>query len=321
MMFPLFPPAATETAQQVDALFSYLMAVCGVVLTAIAVVMTYFLFKYRRGKPANRSQRTFSTVRLELIWTVIPLMFFMSFFVWGVNIYHDQRNPPPDALEIHVIGKQWMWKIQHPTGIREINTLHVPVGRNIKLVMATQDVIHSFFLPAMRIKQDLVPGRYTTEWFRANTVGNFPIFCAEYCGTDHSFMVGRVIVMSPPDYEQWQERNRPEAPLEAQGAKLYRSLGCSGCHENSTIVRAPPLEGIYGKPVPLNNGSTVTADDRYLHDSIVHPDKEVAAGYEPVMPSYQGQVNEEQIFQLLAYLRSMEHQPPASASQQSQAKR
>jgi cytochrome c oxidase subunit II len=311
MTFPLFPPAASRNAEQVDALFSYLMAVCGVFLTGIVVVMTYWLIKYRRGHPAYRKQRKFPSTPFEITWSLVPLMFFMSFFVWGANLYYREEVVPADGIDIHVVGKQWMWKIQHPEGNREIDELHVPVGCTVKLEMASQDVIHSFFMPAFRIKEDLVPGRYTTEWFQANRIGNFPIFCGEYCGTDHSFMVGRVIVMTPKDYEAWLEKGRPAEPLAVAGSRLFRELGCSGCHEGSGIVRAPPLEGLYGKPVPLQSGQVITADDQYIHDSIVFPSEQIAAGYPNVMPSFQGQVSEEQMFQIIAFIKSLANKSPS----------
>jgi cytochrome c oxidase subunit 2 len=310
MIFPVFPPAASRTAEQVDALFSYLMAVCGLFLAGIAGVITYFLIKYRRGRPAFRQQRKVSSYPFEITWTIIPLLFFMSFFVWGASIYHSMESSPSNGLEIHVIAKQWMWKIQHETGNREIDQLHVPVGRDIKLVMATQDVIHSFFLPAFRVKQDVVPGRYNTLWFHATKTGNFPIYCAEYCGADHSFMVGRVIVMTPADYEAWLAKTRPTQGLAAQGAHLFRDLGCSGCHMGSSVVRAPQLEGLFGKPVPLADGQIVQADAKYIHDKILYPDLQVPAGYKPLMPSFKGHVTEEQIFDLVAYLKSLGDKVP-----------
>ena len=310
MIFPTLPPEASTLAERVDKLFSYLMAVCGFFLTGIVVVMTYWLYKYRRGHPVYRKQRKISTIPFELTWTIIPLLFFISFFVWGANIYYDEQLTPSDGIEIHVVGKQWMWKIQHPEGNREIDELHVPVGCNIILKLATQDVIHSFFLPAMRIKMDVVPGRYTTEWFKATKIGNFPIYCAEYCGADHSLMVGRVVVMTPADYEAWLEKGRPAEPLAQSGARLFRELGCSGCHVGGSVVRAPPLEGLYGKPVPLDGGQVVTADDKYIHDSILYPRQQIAAGYPNVMPSFQGQVSEEDIFELIAYIRSIGNENP-----------
>ena len=208
-------------------------------------------------------------------------------------------------MEINVIGKQWMWKVQHPEGNREINELHVPVGRNVKLTLASQDVIHSFFLPSFRTKMDVVPGRYTTEWFQATKIGSYHLFCAEYCGTKHSGMVGRVVVMDPADYEDWLTKGQPGPTLVQEGERLFRELGCSGCHLGSSIVRAPPLEGLYGKPVPLQSGVIVIADEGYIRDSILLPNNQVTAGYEPVMPTYQGHVTEEEILELIAYIKSL----------------
>ncbi len=310
MVFPIFPPEASSMAEKVDALFSYEMAICGLFLTGIATVMTYWLIKYRRGHPAYRKQRRISTIPFELTWMIIPLFFFLSFFVWGANLYFSEGHAPADSMVVHVIGKQWMWKIQHSNGRREINRLHVPANQDVKLVMTTEDVIHSFFLPAFRIKMDVVPGRYTSEWFRANRIGNFPMFCAQYCGAGHSLMVGRVIVMTPQDYAAWLEKGRPAEPLEAAGARLFRELGCSGCHEGRGIVRAPPLEGLYGKPVPLQSGQVVQANAQYIHDSIMYPKLQIAAGYPNVMPSFKNQVSEEQIFELVAFIRSLANKSP-----------
>ena len=305
MNFPLFPPQASTTARQVDILYFALIAVCGLVLLGILAVMLYFLFKYRRGKPARRIERRISSTPFELAWTIIPLTLFMGMFTWGAVIYQDIQRVPGGALEINVVGKQWMWKLQHPTGQREINELHVPLGQAVKLTLASQDVIHSFYLPAFRIKQDVVPGRLTTEWFKATKLGTFHIFCAEFCGKDHSMMRGRVVVMRPEEYDAWLTRSAPAAPLAEAGERLFRTLGCSGCHAANSIVRAPPIEGLYGKPVPLQSGRVVVADDAYIRDSIVLPQRDVAVGYEPLMPSFQGQVNEEQLFELIAYIKSL----------------
>ncbi len=312
MKFPFFPDSASTVAHQVDALYAYLIGVCGVVVIGILCVMLYFIIKYRRGKPAERSQRKISTLPFEITWTLLPLLIFLSFYTWGASIYHRMRTVPPDALDIRVVGKQWMWKLQHPTGNREINELHVPVGRDVKLTLASQDVIHSFYLPAFRIKQDVVPGRYTVEWFKADRIGTFHIFCSEYCGKDHARMVGRVFVMAPQDYQAWLMQGKPPEPLAEAGGRLFRELGCSGCHMGSGIVRAPPLEGVYGKPVPLQGGQVVVADDKYIHDSIVLPNSQIAAGYEPVMPSFEGKVSEEQIFELIAYIKSLGNKAPVT---------
>jgi len=229
----------------------------------------------------------------------------MGVFTWGANIYYNMARVPADALEINVIGKQWMWKVQHQEGNREINELHVPIGRAVKLTLASEDVIHSFYLPAFRVKQDAVPGRYTTEWFEATRAGTYHLFCAEYCGTAHSRMIGRLVVMDPAEYEEWLSTGHPGDTLVKAGERLFRELGCSGCHMGSTQVRAPPLEGLYGKPVPLQSGEVVRADEKYIRDSILLPQSQVTAGYEPVMPSFQGHITEEQILELIAYIKTL----------------
>jgi cytochrome c oxidase subunit 2 len=313
MKFPLFPPQASTIAREVDLLYLALIGLCGLVLLGILIVMVYFVFKYRRGKPAIRTPFTRPTIVLELTWTFIPLVLFMGLFTWGAVIYNDQQKIPPGAIDLNIVGKQWMWKIQHPNGQREINELHVPVGKIVKLTLASQDVIHSFYLPAFRIKQDVVPGRFTTEWFKATKTGTYHIFCAEYCGKDHSRMRGKVVVMAPADYDQWLTRGEPHPPLVEAGERLFLTLGCSGCHLRSAVVRAPPLEGIYGRRVPLQDGRIVVADEAYLRDSILLPQRDVAAGYQPVMPSYQGQLSEEQIFELISYLKNLGAKTPEEA--------
>jgi cytochrome c oxidase subunit 2 len=307
--FPLFPPQASTMARHVDLLYFALLGICGTVLGGLLLVMLFFLFKYRRGKPARRARSPLPTTPFELTWTFIPLLIFMGLFAWGAVIYNDQQTTPPGALEINVVGKQWMWKLQHPTGQREINELHVPVGQVVKLILASQDVIHSFYVPAFRIKQDVVPGRFTSEWFKASKAGVYHIFCAEYCGKDHSRMRGQVIVMDPAQYQDWLTRGK-ETPLAQAGENLFRSLGCSGCHMGSAVVRAPPLQGLYGHAVPLQNGRVILADEAYLRDSILQPERNIAAGYQPVMPSYLNRISEEDLFLLIAYLKSLGSQAP-----------
>ena len=313
MKFPLFPDSASTVAHRVDALYFALIGVCGLVVIGLLAVIVFFLFKYRHGKPSLRKQRSYSTLPFELTWTLIPLLVFLGFFVWGAEIYQDMQNVPSDTLDIQVVGKQWMWKLQHPTGQREINELHVPAGRDVKLTLASQDVIHSFFIPAFRIKQDVVPGRYTTEWFKATRLGTYHLFCAEYCGKDHSRMGGWVYVMTPEDYAAWLMRGAPAEPTVESGARLFRELGCSGCHMGSGVVRAPPLEGLFGRPTPLMSRDVVLADEKYIHDSILYPNRDITAGYEPVMPSYEGRVTEEELFQLVAYIKSLANVKPPAA--------
>jgi cytochrome c oxidase subunit 2 len=311
MNFPLFPPAASQVARQTDFMFWALTALCGFVLLVLFIPMAYFLLKYRRGKAVNRRPVHVPELKLELAWSIIPLLLMTAFFVWGAEHYFTIERMPPNAMEINVVGKQWMWKVQHPEGHREINELHVPVGRVVKLMMTSQDVIHSFFLPAFRIKQDVVPGRYTAEWLKASKPGRYRLYCSEFCGTSHSDMNGWITVLDPAQYEQWLSQGQTGRPTLAQaGENLYRELGCSGCHSGSSVVRAPPLEGVFGKPVPLQDGTVTVADEAYIHDSIIFPNKQISAGYKPEMPSFQGRVSEEQILELVAYIKSIANSPP-----------
>lgn len=310
MKFPVFPTEASTTAQQVDALYFFLTLCSVVILAFVFLPMIYFLFKYRRGHRANRHIGHFSQTKIEVTWTLIPLVLSMVMFGWGARAYFNLEVPPANTLEINVVGKQWMWKIQHQEGNREINELHIPVNRNIKLTLASEDVIHSFYIPAFRVKQDVVPGRFTTEWFKPTRVGTYHLFCAEYCGTDHSKMIGTVLVMNPADYQTWLNEGAPQNTLAQSGANLFRTLGCSGCHVGNGSVRAPRLEGLYGHLVPLQDGQVVTADDKYIRDSILLPQSQIAAGYQPVMPTFQGHISEEELFQLIAYIKSIGNQQP-----------
>ena len=305
MTFPLFPDQASKVAAQTDYLYFALTSVSALMLIIIFGPMLYFLFKYRRGKPADRRPIRLPQTTMELTWTIIPFIIMMGMFAWGANLYFNVERPPSNAMELNVVGKQWMWKIQHPEGNREINELHVPAGRIVKLLLASQDVIHSFFLPEFRIKQDVVPGRYTTEWFKADKIGTYHLFCSEFCGTSHSHMIGRVIVMNPTDYQNWLTQGQPGSTLARAGERLFRELGCSGCHVGQSVVRAPPLEGLFGKPVPLSNREVVIADEAYLRDSILLPAKQIVAGYTNDMPSFTGKVSEEQLLELIAYLKSI----------------
>jgi len=305
MKFPLFPPQASTTAVSVDRLFWALTGMSVVILIIVFGVMFYFLFKYRRGKPANREPVRVPTLKIEVTWTVIPLLIVIGIFIWASGIYYSMAHVPQHAVEIHVVGKQWMWKVQHPEGNREINELHVPVGQDIRLIMASEDVIHSFFLPAFRIKQDVLPGRYRSQWFHATRPGTYHLFCAEYCGTSHSRMIGSIVVMPPAEYANWLAAGKPANTLAQEGERLFRELGCSGCHMGSTQIRAPRLEGLYGKPVALQGGQFVRADEKYIRDSILLPNSQITAGYEPLMPTFAGHVTEEELLQLIAYIKTL----------------
>jgi cytochrome c oxidase subunit II len=309
MQLPLFPIQASRMAVKVDELYLGLCLISAVYIALIFVPLIYFCFKYRRGKKAYRAPVRIKTWKVEVVWTVIPFLMMMGLFGWAASLYYEEERVPTGALEATVVGKQWMWKIQHAEGNREINELHVPVGQNIKLTMTSEDVIHSFFLPEFRVKQDVVPGRYVTEWLRPMRAGTYNIFCAEYCGADHSLMGGRVIAMNPPDYEAWLNAGRPANTMAASGEKLFREMGCSGCHMGNSIVHAPRLEGLFGKPVPLADGQIVTADEMYIRDCILLQ-TQIAAGYPKVMPVYQGHVTEEQLLQLIAYIKNLGNQSP-----------
>jgi cytochrome c oxidase subunit 2 len=310
MKFPIFPQEASTSAAQVDHLYLSLTAFSVVICAIVFLPMILFLFRYRRGHRANRSPLRISTLKIEVTWTLISFVLAMGMFAWGARVYFDVEVPPRDALEINVVGKQWMWKIQHQEGIREIDELHIPVGRSVKLTLGSEDVIHSFFVPEFRVKQDVVPGRFTTEWFKATRVGDYHIFCSQYCGTDHSRMIGTVHVMKPADYQAWLNRNTAGDTLAQSGAKLFRTLGCSGCHMGSSVVKAPRLEGLYGTLVPLADGRFVRADDKYIRDCILLPETQYVAGYPPVMPSFRNRIKEEELFQLIAYIKSLGDKQP-----------
>ena len=303
--FERFTAPASAAAGHTDALLLALTLVSAVVVGGIGLTIVVFAVRWRAGSKAPAGPVPERSAVLEALWIGIPLLVFLAIFVWAAALYRQLRTPPADALTIDVVAKQWMWKIQHPEGQREINELHVPVDRPIELVMTSQDVIHSFFVPAFRIKQDVLPGRYTTLSFTPIRTGRYQLFCAEFCGTSHSQMLGTVIVMSPSEYSGWLAANPGEGSLAAQGARLFRQFGCSGCHGASSTVHAPKLEGLYGRPVSLANGTQVTADARYIRDSILLPASQITAGYTPIMPSFQGQVDEADILKLVAYIRSL----------------
>jgi cytochrome c oxidase subunit 2 len=302
---------ASTLAGRMDGLLLALTILSALVVGGIAFLIVLFAVRYRRGTSASRTDAPppVRSASLEALWIGVPLVVFLGIFYWAGRLYADLRTPPPDALVIDVVAKQWMWKVQHASGQREINELHVPAGVPVRLLMTSQEVIHSFFVPAFRVKQDVLPGRYTDLWFEATKPGSYQLFCAELCETNHARMGGSVIVMTQGAYGRWLAANPGPASLAAQGEALFRSRGCSGCHGESATVHAPNLAGIYGRRLPLSDGSFVTVDERYIHDSILLPAREVAAGYTPIMPSFQGQLDEGQILALVAYIRSLGSQP------------
>ncbi len=301
---PLFPLRASVIAGRVDTLVLFMLALTGLVTFVVAFLIIYFAFRYRRRPGDPLPPQIAGSIPLELAWTLIPMALFLIPFVWGARLYAEMYTPPPNALTITVVGKQWMWRVYHPGGQRELNELHLPVGRPVKLLMTSEDVIHSFFVPAFRSKQDVLPGRYTEVTFQPTAVGRYHVFCSEYCGTEHSHMRGWVVVMTPGDYERWLEQGASESAA-SQGAKLVQQYGCFTCHRDDSLRRAPVLAGLFGQPVQLSDGRTVIADEDYIRESILDPTAKVVLGFQPIMPSFRGRLSEEQMMDIIAYLKSI----------------
>lgn len=311
---PFIPPSASTLSGKVDALYFYLVGVTVFFTLLIWGVLSYFVIKYRRRNPYEIPRPVAGSIKLETLWSIIPFVIAMTMFAWGAQVFFEQWRPPANAVEIYVVGKQWMWKIQHTTGQREINELHVPVGRKIKLIMTTEDVIHDFFIPAFRIKADVVPGRYTTLWFEATKAGRYHLFCAEYCGMNHSGMIGSVVALEPTEFDDWLSGNSSQQSPAVAGQQIYETLGCVSCHGAAGEGgRGPALEGIFGKQVFLNNGQSIIADEAYIRESIVNPQAKLVNGFGPIMPTFQGQVSEEQLLQILAFIKSLQSEVPQAA--------
>lgn len=308
----LFPTAASTLAPEIDNLYFLLIAISGFFTVLIVALILFFSAKYRAGnREADRSPMKVPMIAIEAVWIGIPLVIVLFIFVISTRLYTRIYSPPPDNLEIFVTGKQWMWKLQHPSGKREINTLHVPVNQPVKLTMISQDVIHSFYVPAFRVKQDVLPGRYSSLWFEATKTGTFHLFCAEYCGTDHSGMVGEIVVMKPEDYERWVSGISGEGgSLADQGEKLFTQYACHTCHSADAVARGPLLDGLYGTEVALDTGKTVTADEDYLRESIYYPARKIVRGYAPLMPTFKGQISEDGVLALIAYIKALGEDGP-----------
>jgi cytochrome c oxidase subunit II len=309
--FPFFPQQASEQAANMDALYFFLLAVTAFFMALISILVVVFAVKFHRRHEDEVGEAIHGSLALELLWTILPLGITMVMFVWGAQTFFHMTRPPKGALEIYVVGKQWMWKAQHKDGAREINELHVPVGRPVKLIMGSEDVIHSFFIPAFRVKADVIPGRYNTMWFTATTPGTYHLFCTQYCGTKHSAMIGWVTAMSDTDYQAWLTGGAGGGTMAENGAKLFQDLNCVTCHLDNGQGRGPSLKGAYGKQVVLQNQQTVTMDDAYIRESILNPQSKVVAGFQPLMPTFKGLVTEEQLLQLIAYVKSLGEQPAA----------
>jgi cytochrome c oxidase subunit 2 len=312
---PFVPDSASTLSWKVDALYFYLSGVTLFFALLISSLLIFFVLRYRRRTPYEIPRPIAGSHKLETLWTVIPFLIAMTIFGWSAKVYFEQSSPPRNAIEIYVVGKQWMWKIQHSTGQREINELHVPVGKKIKLIMTTEDTIHDFFVPAFRMKADVVPGRYTTEWFEATKTGTYHLFCAEYCGMNHSGMIGSVVVMESREFDNWLSGNAGNTTPAVAGQQLFQTLGCVSCHgANGEGGRGPALAGLFGRKTQLTGGQTVVADEAYIRESIVNPQAKLVDGFGPIMPTFQGQISEDQLVQLLAFIKSLQVNNPQQAT-------
>src|SRR5687768_3802478 len=312
--FPFFPQQASAQAGQVDAIYFFMLSVTAFFSLLIATLVVVFAIKYRRRHHSEVGAAIHGSLALELLWTVIPFLITMVMFAWGAKVFFDLYRPPAGAMEIYVVGKQWMWKAQHMDGLREINELHVPVGRPVKLIMGAEDVLHSFYIPAFRVKADVIPGRYNVLWFTATKPGRYHLFCAEYCGTKHSGMIGWIHAMEPAAFQSWLSGgSRPAETPAAAGAKLFQDFACISCHRDDAETMAPQLRGLFGKTVELQGGATAVADETYIRESIVLPQAKIVNGFQPIMPTFQGLVSEEQLLQLIAYVRSLGEAAPGAA--------
>ena len=300
----LFPREASTIAPYMDALYFFLlgMTVTGVIL--VGAIVTTFSLRYRKSKSPVATQIEGSTL-LEATWTIIPLGIFLDAFVWGALLYFRIYTPPINSMNIYIVGKQWMWKAEHPGGQHEINALHVPTGQPIQLTMISQDVFHSFSIPEFRIKREVIPGRYSTVWFQATTPGEYHLFCTQYCGTNHSVMIGTITVLSPSDYKKWTEESTSGMSLAQNGERLFASMGCNACHSGNAAARGPNLAAVYGSKLQLTNGSSVLVNEAYLRDAILNPSQHVTAGYAPIMPTYQGQISEDGLIDIVEYLKTL----------------
>jgi cytochrome c oxidase subunit 2 len=302
--FPLFPDRASTVALEVDAIYYFLVSISLFFGGIIVVGLVYSAIRYRKGSNSSRANAVNEHLGVELAWTFIPLAIAMGVFVWSSKVFIGMHVAPKDAMEVYIVGKQWMWKMQHPQGNREINMLHVPINKPVKLIMTSQDVIHSFYVPAFRIKQDVLPGRYTTQWFEATKTGEYHIFCAEYCGTSHSGMIGKVIALTPSDYEAWLA-GASGGSMSSTGAQVFQQFGCQTCHKQESGQRGPALDGLFGSQVKLANGETIVADQEYIRESILTPATKVVSGYPVLMPTYRNQLTQEQLNQLVEYVKSL----------------
>ena len=303
--FQLHPDLASTFAWQVDALY-FLMVALSVLFTAgIGIAIVVFSIKYKRRSDDDRPKPIHGSIPLELAWSIVPLIMALGVFALGADVYFRLYRVPADGIDVYVVGKQWMWKVQHPSGKREINELHVPIGVPVRVTMASEDVIHAYSIPAFRTKRDVVPGRYTTMWFEASKIGEYHLFCAEYCGTQHAYMKGRVIVMEQEAYQNWLSGGVSGETMAEAGERQFQQLGCHTCHKAESIGRGPTLVGVFGNPVQMENGEVVEADEAYVRESVLNPQAQTVNGYKPIMPTFQGQISEETLLQIITYIKSL----------------
>ena len=302
---PVFPDQASTFATDVDALYFFIFAVSAFFATVVAVSVVYFGVRYHRSRDRQTGARIEGSLPLELLWSVIPTVIAMVMFGWGASVFYHLRRPPDEAMQIYAVGKQWMWKFQHLEGQREINELHIPAGRPIKITISSEDVLHSLYFPAFRTKMDAIPGRYTELWFEATTPGTYHIFCTEYCGTNHAGMIGSVTVLEPAAYQAWLQGGGEGGTLAQRGARVFESQACGSCHLESGQGRGPSLKDIVGKTETLQDGSTVVVDDVYLRESILTSQAKIVRGYQPLMPTFQGLISEENLVALIEHVKSM----------------
>jgi cytochrome c oxidase subunit II len=307
---PLFPEQASTMAPRVDSLYFFLVGLTVFFSLLIAGLIVIYAVKFRRRTPDSIGAVIHGGLILEITWSVIPFLITMGIFVWGASVFVAMSRPPDETLNVYVVGKQWMWKFQHLDGQREINELHVPVGRAVKLIMTSEDVIHDVFVPAFRLKADVIPGRYTHLWFEPTKPGSYHLFCAEYCGTRHSGMVGQIVVMEPNDYQSWLSGGTEEGSLASAGQKLFADLACNTCHRQDAQGRGPVLQNLFGKTVELASGERVVVDEAYIRESILNPMAKVTVGFQPIMPTFQGLVNEEGLLELIEYVKSLRQDTP-----------
>ena len=309
----LFPDVASTMASRVDALYLFLVALTAVFSIGIGLAIVLFMVRFKRRHPDSIGARIHGGILLEITWSVVPLLISLSIFVWAAQIFFAMSRPPAETMNIYAVGKQWMWKFQHLDGQREINELHVPVGRPVKMIMTSEDVIHDLFVPAFRVKADIIPGRYSHMWFEATKPGEYHLFCAEYCGTKHSGMIGRVIVMEQDAFQAWLTSSTQEGSLASAGGKLFQDLACNTCHRSDAQGRGPVLTNLFGKQVALQSGEQAVVDEAYIRESILSPGAKVTAGFQPIMPTFQGLVSEEGLLQLIEYVKSLRSNNPIQA--------